>query len=59
MVNHIASLLPRDRTISYGIVRCYWTVVIAQLSAVDPHVKSTIQAVDREKHPNDVLVHFV
>jgi len=39
---------------------CYWTVVIAQLSAVDltSHIKSTIKAVDREKHPNDVLVYF-
>jgi len=43
-------------TVLYG---CYWTVVIAQLSAVDLHVKSTIKAIDREKHPNEVLVQFV
>jgi len=44
-------------TIQYPTVlySCYWTVVIVKLTS---HVKSTIKAVDREKHPNEILVNF-
>ena len=49
MANHIAPFLPLD-TVGYCMV------VIVQLTS---HVKSMIKAVDREKQPNEVLVHFV
>ena len=48
----------------YNILRywygCYWTVVIAQLSAVDLPCKVNDKSRwPRNMHPNDVLVHFL
>ena len=54
-LHHSHHVTVHYHTVQYG---CYWTVVIAQLQLTS-HVKSTIKAVDREKYPNEVLVHFV